>query len=234
MSGIKQWHVDPDVKVLCRDCTAECCKHIGIPIDAPETWEDFQRIKHYVAHEGVSCYLDVEGDWIVEFITKCGQLNGNKCMAWGTKEYPSICTEYEMKTCVMNEEGEWWEIIFKTPADVDAHCAKKGLQGKEFTPPLPCVSVPIDEPEDLKDFDDIRWYIAHRDVSVYRKDEQWYTHLHTMCKTSCTARSSRLLEPDDGAVILRTWKEIADYCAQHKIPPPPAPEGKAALKLNAA
>lgn len=232
MTDHPQWTVDNQVKVLCRDCTAECCKHIGIPIDEPKTWEDFQAIRHYVSHEGVSCYLDVEGDWIVEFLSKCGQLNGNRCMAWGTKDYPSICNEYEMRTCVMNEEGEWWEIIFRKPEDVDAYCAKHNISGAPVAPPQPCVSVPIDTPEDLKDFDDIRWYLAHRDVAVYRHDDQWFVHLHTMCRQGCGTKGARMLKETDGQTLLRTWADVYAYCEKHKIQPPEQESGKAALKLS--
>lgn len=230
MSDHPQWTVDPQVKMLCRDCTAECCKHIGIPIDAPTTWEDFQRIKWYITHENVSCYLDVEGDWIVEFISKCGQLNGNRCMAWGTKDYPNICAEYEMKTCVMNEEGDWWEILFKTPEDVDAHCKKLGLHGPKLHISEPCVGVPIDAPEDWKDFDDIRWYLAHRDVMVYRKGKNWYVHLNTMCKRSCPHRIAHI--PTEYDLLLQTWDEVYTYCKENGIVPP-SPSGKDALKLTA-
>jgi hypothetical protein len=220
MTDHPQWTVDPEVKVLCRDCTAECCKHIGIPIDPPETWEDFQRIKHYIVHEGVSCYLDVEGDWVVEFLSKCGQLNGNRCMAWNTKDYPSICSEYEMKTCVMNEEGEWWEILFRKPEDVDAHCAKLGLTGEPLTDIQPCVSIPIDTPEDWKDFDDIRWYLAHRDVSTYKKDGQWHVHLNTLCKRTCEQRNAHIITDAEAETILRSWDDVYAYCDLHKIEPP--------------
>ena len=232
MTEHPQWTVDPEVKVLCRDCTAECCKHIAVPIDPPATWEDYQKIKQYVCHDGVSCYLDVEGDWVVEFITKCGQLNGNRCMAWNTPKYPSICGEYEMRTCVMNEEGEYWEILFKTPEDVDAHCAKLGLSGPPAILDTPCVSVPLDTPEDLKDFDDMRWYIAHRDVCVYVKNGKWFVHFNSMCKKSCPAQSSHIPKIDECELLLSSWDDVYAYCEEHKIPPPAQPQGKEALKLT--
>lgn len=225
-----QWSINAQLKMNCKDCTAECCKHIAVPIDPPETWEDYQRIKSYIVHEGVSCYLDVEDDWVVEFLTKCGQLNGNKCMAWGTKEYPSICGEYEMDTCVMNEEGEYWKILFKKPEDVDAHCKQLGLSGPELQTELACVSIPIDTPEDLKDFDDIRWYIAHRDVMVYKKSSRWYVHFNSMCKLNCKQKNSHI--PTDYEIALKTWADVYAYCEQHKIPLPEQPVGKLALRLT--
>jgi uncharacterized protein len=213
--SLPQWQENSQLKVVCKDCTAECCKHIGVPIDPPATWQDFQAIKHYIAHEGVSCYLDVEGDWVVEFLTKCSQLNGNRCVAWGTPNYPRICKEYDMETCVMNEEGEWWEILFKTPEDVDRYCESHNLQGPTHKEHLPCVSVPIDTPEDLSDFDDLRWYIAHRDVLVYKKGAQWYVHFNSMCKNNCTTKNSHI--PVEYDLAFSTWDEIMAYCQQQGL-----------------
>jgi uncharacterized protein len=219
--SLPQWQENTKLKVVCRDCTAECCKHIGVPIDPPKSWSDFQAIKHYIAHEGVNCYLDVEGDWVVEFITKCGQLNGNQCSAWGTTAYPRICKEYDMETCVMNEEGEWWEILFKTPEDVDRYCESQGLNGEPQSSAPPCVSVPIDTPEDLGDFDDLRWYVAHRDVIVYRQGTQWYVHFNSMCKPICSFKASHI--PTEYELILRNWEDIAIYLKNHPETPPASP-----------
>jgi hypothetical protein len=230
MTEHPQWTIDPGVKVLCRDCTAECCKHIGIPIDEPKTWEDWQRIRHYVAHENVRVYLDSEDDWVVEFTTKCGQLNGNKCMAWNTPDYPSICTEYEMTTCVMNEEGDWWQIMFTIPGDVDAHMVKLGLTGAPVVPLGPCVSVPVDDLEDLKDFDDIRWYLAHRDVMAYRKGSRWLVHLNAMCK-DCDANNSHIPKESEYDLALKNWDDVKRYCIENKVPQPKKPQGKAGLKF---
>jgi hypothetical protein len=220
---LKAWNLDSGVKVNCRDCSAECCKHIAIPIDEPETWEDLERIKWYISHENVSVYKDVEGDWLVEFLSKCGQLNGNRCMAWGTDKYPRICSEYEMKTCVMNEEGEYWDILFKTAADVDAFAAERGIKPAGASAYPLCVLVPIDAPEEWDDYDDMRWYIAHRDVSILKQGSQWYVHLNTLCKLKdgkhlCPAQHSRIPTAADGAVFA-TWEEIEEYCIKIGVTP---------------
>jgi hypothetical protein len=230
-----QWSIDPAVKVNCKDCSAECCKHIAVPIDEPKTWEEFEAIKWYISHENVCVYKDVEGDWLVECITKCGQLNGHRCMAWGTDRYPSICTDYDMKTCVMNEEGEYWEIMFKTAEDVDRYLTKLGVTKPSLPGSLPypvCMCVPLDPPEEWKDYDDLRWYIAHRDVSVLCKDGKWFLHFNTLCrhkegKSLCPLNNNHI--PHDGQ-LFSTWEDIEEHCRLIGL----LPEKKITLTLKEA
>lgn len=44
------------------------------------------------------------------------------------------------------------------------------------------VALPIDEPTTAGDFDDIRWYISHRKVSVFIDDGDWYICFKSPCK----------------------------------------------------
>lgn len=41
---------------------------------------------------------------------------------------------------------------------------------------------PIDTPEDFDDFDDIRWYLAHEDVTVFVEDGDWYVNVKNKCR----------------------------------------------------
>ncbi|MEL7238972.1 MAG: YkgJ family cysteine cluster protein, partial [Planctomycetota bacterium] len=36
------------------------------------------------------------------------------------------------------------------------------------------IALPLDNPEDAEDFDNIRWYLMHENVHVFVEDEQWY------------------------------------------------------------
>lgn len=208
----KPWVDASDVKVHCRDCTAECCKHIGIPIDEPETLEDFQRIADYLHHENVAVYSDEDGDWIVEFKTRCTQLDGNRCKAWGEHHYPKICDEYKMKDCVMNVPGPYWIVLFDTPEQVAKHAAEKGLGAVRMTPrcegACTCIRVPVDSAETLRDFDDLWWYVAHRGVSVYEDDVGWFVQLETP-QPCGTCRGPQM---PAAKTMLRSWEEVLAHC----------------------
>lgn len=44
------------------------------------------------------------------------------------------------------------------------------------------VALPIEEPETRSDFDDIRWYLLHENVSVFVEDGDWYISFATPCR----------------------------------------------------
>lgn len=43
-------------------------------------------------------------------------------------------------------------------------------------------AMPIDTPEDKNDYDDIRWYLCHKNVSVFVEDGDWYLNLKNVCR----------------------------------------------------
>jgi len=43
-------------------------------------------------------------------------------------------------------------------------------------------ALPIETPEDREDYDDIRWYLCHKDVTVFVEDDDWYLNVKNKCK----------------------------------------------------
>ena len=43
-------------------------------------------------------------------------------------------------------------------------------------------ALPIETPENKDDFDDIRWYLCHKDVTVFVEDGEWYINIKNKCK----------------------------------------------------
>lgn len=45
------------------------------------------------------------------------------------------------------------------------------------------VAIEIDTPEELEDFENLRWYVAHKNVQVYvDEDYQWHVEFLTPCE----------------------------------------------------
>jgi hypothetical protein len=45
------------------------------------------------------------------------------------------------------------------------------------------VALEIDAPEDLEDFENIKWYVAHKNVIVFvDEDDEWYVEFSTPCE----------------------------------------------------
>lgn len=44
------------------------------------------------------------------------------------------------------------------------------------------LALPIEAPETKREFDDIRWYLMHENVSVFVEDGEWYINISTTCR----------------------------------------------------
>ena len=44
------------------------------------------------------------------------------------------------------------------------------------------VALPIETPEDRNDYEDIRWYLCHKDISVFVEDGDWYLNVKNKCR----------------------------------------------------
>lgn len=43
-------------------------------------------------------------------------------------------------------------------------------------------ALPIETPTEKSDYDDIRWFLCHKDVSVFVEDGDWYVSMKNKCK----------------------------------------------------
>jgi len=44
------------------------------------------------------------------------------------------------------------------------------------------IALPLDNPTDARDYDNIRWYLMHENIVVYVEDGQWYIGIMNKCK----------------------------------------------------
>jgi len=44
------------------------------------------------------------------------------------------------------------------------------------------VALPLENPEDREDFDDIRWYLCHENITVFVEDDEWYINIKNKCR----------------------------------------------------
>ena len=67
-------------------------------------------------------------------------------------------------------------------------------------------ALPIETPEDKEDFDDIRWYLCHKDITVFVEDDDWYINIKNTC--------SHLSQKDYRCRIYKTRPKI---CRGYKM-----------------
>jgi Fe-S-cluster containining protein len=68
-------------------------------------------------------------------------------------------------------------------------------------------ALPLETPTTWSDFDFIRWFLLHKDSSVFLEDDTWYLIVHTVCKH---------LQPDQRCGIYETRPQVCrDYSTEN-------------------
>lgn len=109
----------PPGEVLCKYCTAKCCRYFALPIDTPETYEDFQYIRWYLMHDLASVFVE-DGTWYLLVQTQCKHLlHDHRCGIYQTR--PQICEDYSTDNCEYDDHWTY-ERLFETPEQVQEYC----------------------------------------------------------------------------------------------------------------
>jgi len=66
-------------------------------------------------------------------------------------------------------------------------------------------ALPIETPETREDLDDIRWYLCHRDVTVFVEDGEWYVSIRNKCR-HLSEKDYKCLIYDKRPKICRKYK----------------------------
>ena len=57
-------------EVLCQKCAGLCCRYIALPIDEPEDFDEFEDVRWYLAHEGISVFVE-DDQWYINMASRC-------------------------------------------------------------------------------------------------------------------------------------------------------------------
>jgi uncharacterized protein len=107
--------------VQCTDC-AKCCTYVAVGINPPSRARWATDILWYLYHEGVSVYLDGDGEWVVQFEARCRHLAHDRlCGIYPHR--PHICRSFDNRTCEVNEPGGG--TLFETPEQFLEYMKKK-------------------------------------------------------------------------------------------------------------
>lgn len=90
----------PKGHVSCLQC-AKCCTYVAVGINAPTTAKFASEVLWHLYHQGVTVARDEEGEWYVQFETRCRHLGeGNLCAVYLNR--PHICRDYDDQGCEVN------------------------------------------------------------------------------------------------------------------------------------
>ena len=119
--------------VLCEYCTAKCCRYFALPIETPETFEDFEFIRWFLLHDRATVFQE-DDDWYLLVHTMCEHLQAdNRCGIYETR--PQICRDYTTKNC--EYEDDWTYDFYLETAEQVAEFTEAVVQkrGQEHAQP---------------------------------------------------------------------------------------------------
>ncbi len=106
----------------CQKCGAKCCKYFCFEIDEPTTYPEFEDVRWFLCHEGVSVHID-EGDWFISMANRCKMLDADdQCTMYDDR--PLICRKYDLTNCDHTSGDYGYDALFETPQDVDKYARK--------------------------------------------------------------------------------------------------------------
>ena len=105
--------------ILCEHCAAACCRYLALPIDKPTSARDYDDIRWYLLHKGVSVFVE-DGDWYVQFQARCRALGSdNLCAAYETR--PHICRQYMPDSCDYSGGSYSYDHLFTHPQQIEKY-----------------------------------------------------------------------------------------------------------------
>ena len=84
-------------EICTQDCRGRCCRYITVEVAAPRARADWDQVRWWLAHEGVTVSKDEDG-WLVHVPTRCTNLRADS--ACGI--YPhhmGTCKEHDAQSC---------------------------------------------------------------------------------------------------------------------------------------
>jgi Fe-S-cluster containining protein len=108
--------------IPCEHCTALCCRYVAVPVEKPKTKRDFDDIRWYVMHEGVTVFVE-EGEWYAQFTTRCSNLlPDGRCGIY--EQRPAICREYKAGECDYTGGDYDYDALFTEASQIEEYAAE--------------------------------------------------------------------------------------------------------------
>jgi Fe-S-cluster containining protein len=107
-------------KNQCDKCTGLCCRYFALPIETPEDKGDYDDIRWYLCHKGITVFVE-DDDWYINIKNKCRHFSekDNRCRIYSKR--PRICRGYNHKDCDY-VEGEYdYELHFTSDKQMEEY-----------------------------------------------------------------------------------------------------------------
>jgi uncharacterized protein len=113
----------------CKECGGRCCKYFCLQIDTPDSFEEFENIRWFLLHEGITVHVE-DGDWYMSVANRCKALSADgQCTAYERR--PLVCRRYVTDNCDHTGGDYEFQEHFRTPEELARH-ARKALGEKAY------------------------------------------------------------------------------------------------------
>lgn len=114
---------------ICEKCQGLCCRYIALPIETPSTRGDFDDVRWYLAHEGITVFVE-DDDWYINIASRCKHLTrDNLCEIYAKR--PRICRGYKDASCDYHSGDYGYEHYFSSIEELDEHIRRNGKCAKQ-------------------------------------------------------------------------------------------------------
>jgi Fe-S-cluster containining protein len=101
----------------CSRCGAKCCTYFCFQLDTPESYEEFENIRWFLCHQGVTVHID-QGDWYIAIANRCLKLDDDgRCTIY--EDRPVICRSYSTDGCDFTGGDYDYDQLFTSPEQID-------------------------------------------------------------------------------------------------------------------
>jgi Fe-S-cluster containining protein len=113
----------------CAACKAKCCQYFCFQIDKPDTYEEFENIRWYLNHQGVSVHVD-EGNWYMAVANPCKLVGADgRCTVYEAR--PLVCRKYSQRDCDYNKGEYEYQAFFEDSQSLEEY-ARQALGPENF------------------------------------------------------------------------------------------------------
>lgn len=106
----------------CQKCGSKCCTYFCFEIDEPDSYQEFEDVRWYLCHKGITVHID-EGSWFISIPNRCKKLTpDNRCLIY--EDRPLICRTYSHDNCDYTSGNYGYDEHFRTPEELDAYACE--------------------------------------------------------------------------------------------------------------
>lgn len=98
-------------KAQCSKCAGLCCRYVALPIEEPKTRGDFDDIRWYLTHKGITVFVEKKS-WYISVDNTCRHLSkkDHRCRIYENR--PRICRGYKNVDCELSKEAYDYDLYF--------------------------------------------------------------------------------------------------------------------------